>query len=45
MVVFDKFTLDRRKSLVVDLDEEKGNRNLSLDIDQLVINNPSGFKL
>lgn len=45
MVVFDKFTLDRRKSLVVELDEEKGNRNLSLDIDQLVINNPSRFKL
>ncbi|WP_209403872.1 DUF4138 domain-containing protein [Pseudozobellia sp. WGM2] len=44
MVVFDKFTLDRRKLLTVDLDEEKGNRNLSLDIDHLVINNPIGFK-
>ena len=44
MVVFDKFTLDRRKVLTVELDEEKGNRNLSLDIDHSVINNPIGFK-
>ncbi|GMN11146.1 hypothetical protein MTsPCn9_21490 [Croceitalea sp. MTPC9] len=44
MVVFDKFTLDRQKVLTVELDEEKGNRNLSLDIDHSVINNPLGFK-
>lgn len=45
MVVFDKFTLDRKKILMVNVDEEKGNRNLSLDIDHSVINNPLAFKL
>ncbi len=45
MVVFDKFTLDRRKVLRVNLDEDKGNRNLSLDIDHSIINNPFAFKL
>lgn len=45
MVVFDKFTLDRKKVLMVNVDEEKGNRNLSLDIDHSVINNPLAFKL
>ncbi len=45
MVVFDKFTLDRKKVLMVNVDEDKGNRNLSLDIDHSVINNPLAFKL
>ncbi|TLP81816.1 DUF4138 domain-containing protein [Maribacter sp. ACAM166] len=45
MVVFDKFTLDRKKVLKINLDEDKGNRNLSLEIDHIVINNPSAFKL
>jgi len=45
MVVFDKFTLNRKKILMVNVDEEKGNRNLSLDIDHSVINNPLAFKL
>ena len=45
MVVFDKFTLDRKKILMVNVDEDKGNRNLSLDIDHSVINNPLAFKL
>ncbi|QLG46579.1 DUF4138 domain-containing protein [Costertonia aggregata] len=45
MVVFDKFTLDRKKVLMVNVDEDKGNRNLSLDVDHNVINNPLAFKL
>jgi hypothetical protein len=45
MVVFDKFTLNRKKVLMVNVDEDKGNRNLSLDIDHSVINNPLAFKL
>jgi len=43
VVVFKKFSLDRNKVLVVDLAEENGNRNLSLEIDHNLINNP--FKI
>ncbi|MEM9647125.1 MAG: DUF4138 domain-containing protein [Bacteroidota bacterium] len=43
IVVFDKFTLDRKKVLLVDMDEERGNRNLSLSIDHNLINKPLNF--
>ncbi|PRX56257.1 DUF4138 domain-containing protein [Flagellimonas meridianipacifica] len=43
IVVFEKFTLDRKKVLVVDMDEDKGNRNLSLPIDHYLINKPLSF--
>ena len=43
VVVFKKFSLERNKVLVVDLDEENGNRNVSLEIDHHLINNP--FKI
>lgn len=43
VVVFEKFTLDRKKVLVVDMDEDKGNRNLSLPIDHYLINKPLSF--
>jgi len=43
MVVFDKFNLDKKKILKVDLDEEKGARNISLKIFRNIINNPKRF--
>lgn len=43
IVVFEKFTLDRKKVLLVDMDEDRGNRNLSLAIDHNLINNPTSF--
>lgn len=43
VVVFKKFSLDRNKVIVVDLDEENGNRNISLEIDHHLVNNP--FKM
>lgn len=42
-VVFDKFTLDRKKVLLVDMDEEGGSRNISLAIDHELINKPLSF--
>jgi len=44
VVVFDKFSLDRNKVVVVDLDEENGNRNVSLEIDHHLANNPFKIK-
>lgn len=44
VVVFKKFSLERNKVLVVDLDEENGNRNISLEIDHHLINNPFKIK-
>ncbi len=44
VVVFEKFSLDRNKVLVVDLDENNGSRNLSLEIDHHLINNPFKIK-
>jgi hypothetical protein len=42
-MVFEKFTLDKNKHLVIELDELNGNRNISLDIDHLLINRPKKF--
>ena len=44
VVVFKKFSLDRNRVLIVDLDEDNGNRNLSLEIDHHLINNPHKVK-
>ncbi len=43
VVVFKKFALDEKKELLVELDEESGNRNLSLEIGHEIINNPISF--
>ena len=43
VVVFEKFTLDRKKVLLVEMDEERGNRNISLKIDHDLINKPLSF--
>lgn len=43
VVVFKKFALDEKKELLVELDEESGNRNLSLGIGHEIINNPISF--
>ncbi|NKI27871.1 DUF4138 domain-containing protein [Arenibacter sp. 6A1] len=43
IVVFKKFALDERKEVVVELDEEYGNRNISLRIGHEIINNPIQF--
>ena len=43
VVVFKKFALDEKKEVVVELDEESGNRNLSLKIGHEIINNPIHF--
>lgn len=43
VVVFKKFALDEKKEVVVELDEESGNRNLSLKIGHDIINNPIHF--
>ena len=42
-MVFEKFTLDKNKHLVIELDELNGNRNISLDIEHLLINRPKKF--
>jgi len=44
VVVFKKFSLERNKVLTIDLDEENGNRNVSLEIDHHLINNPFRIK-
>ena len=44
VVVFKKFSLERNKILIVDLDEENGNRNVTLEIDHHLINNPFKIK-
>lgn len=43
VVVFKKFALDEKKEVVVELDEESGNRNVSLTIGHEIINNPIHF--
>lgn len=43
VIVFKKFALDEKKEVVVELDEESGNRNLSLTIGHEIINNPIHF--
>jgi hypothetical protein len=43
VVVFGKFSLDNKKELLVELDEEGGNRNLSLSVGSDIINNPKRF--
>ena len=43
VVVFKKFALDEKKVVLVELDEESGNRNLSLRIGHEIINNPINF--
>jgi len=43
VLVFKKFALDEKKEVVVELDEESGNRNLSLTIGHEIINNPIHF--
>lgn len=42
-LVFEKFTLDKNKHLVLELDELNGNRNISLDIEHQLINRPKKF--
>ncbi len=42
-LVFDKFTLDKNKDLVVQLDEINGNRNITLKIDRSKVNRPRRF--
>lgn len=43
VVVFQKFALDRNTMLTVDMDELNGSRDLSLEIDHHLINNPVRF--
>lgn len=43
VVVFKKLALDEKTELVIELDEEYGNRNLSLAIGHHIINNPVHF--
>lgn len=43
VLVFKKVTLDNKKQLLIELDEESGNRNLSLRIGKDIINNPIRF--
>lgn len=43
VVVFKKFALDEKKEVIVELDEDSGNRNLSLTIGHEIINNPIHF--
>lgn len=43
VIVFKKFALDEKKEVVVELDEESGNRNLSLKVGHEIINNPIHF--
>ncbi|MBD0851947.1 DUF4138 domain-containing protein [Maribacter arenosus] len=43
VLIFEKFTLDKNKHLVLELDELNGNRNISLDIEHQLINRPKKF--
>jgi len=43
VLVFKKVTLDNKKELLIELDEESGNRNLSLRIGKDILNNPIRF--
>ncbi len=44
VVVFKKLALDENTELMVELDEESGNRNLSLAIGHHIVNNPIHFE-
>jgi hypothetical protein len=44
IAAFEKFALDKRKTMLVELDEASGSRNLSLSIGHELINNPVAFK-
>jgi hypothetical protein len=43
VIVLKKFSLDNKKELLVELDEEGGNRNLSMSIGRDILNNPKRF--
>mgnify|MGYP003637046613 CR=1 FL=1 len=43
VVVFSKFSLNENKHLLVELDEQFGNRNMSMEVDSYKINNPVRF--
>ena len=43
VVVFKKFTLDKKRAINIKIEEEKGNRKLSLLIPSDIINNPYKF--
>lgn len=43
VVVFKKFTLNKKRALKIDITEEKGNRELSLLLPNNLINNPFKF--
>lgn len=43
VVVFSKFGLNENKKVLVELDEQYGNRDLTLEIDNWKINNPVRF--
>lgn len=43
VVVFSKFSLNNNKHLLVELDEQFGNRNMSMEVDSYKINNPVRF--
>lgn len=43
VVVFNKFGLNENKKVVVELDEQFGNRDLTMEIDNYKINNPVRF--
>lgn len=44
MLVFGKFSLDRHKNLIVELDEQDGSRNITMEIPYILINRAKGFK-
>ena len=43
IVVFNKFSIDKKKSLEIELNESNGERNIKLHIDSSLINNPYIF--
>ncbi len=44
VLVFEKFSLDKSKDIVVELDEEKGSRNITLEIPYFLVNKAKAFK-
>lgn len=43
VIVLKKMTLDNKKELLIELDEESGNRNISLRIGKGIVNAPIKF--
>lgn len=43
VIVIKKITLDDKKELVIEIDEESGDRNFSLNIDKETVNDPIRF--